>query len=181
MSRLQLPLIGAAALAMTIGCATAPKSASDKASLEARADSTLTMMRNRDPALGPLLSSSAGYVVFPEIGKGGFVVGAAHGRGILYERGRHAGFVDVNQASIGAQLGAQTFSELVVFKSPFDVQKLKTGEFTLGANASAVALTTGAAASAEFKEGTAVFVVAGGGVMAELSLSGQRMNFVPRG
>jgi lipid-binding SYLF domain-containing protein len=174
-------LIAAAALSLGGACATAPKTADEKADLYVQADTTLRSMKNRDPGLAELLNRSAGYVVFPDIGKGGLIVGGAYGRGILYENGRRKGFVELNQASIGAQVGAQTFSELIVFTNPLDVSKLKMGDFSLGANVSAVALTTGAAASVDTNAGTYVFVVPKGGVMAELSVSGQKLNFEPAG
>jgi lipid-binding SYLF domain-containing protein len=162
-------------------CATAPKTDSERKSLETRADVTLESMRARDPGLPTLLDSSSGYAVFPDIGKGGAIVGAAYGRGVLYEHGRMSGYVELNQGSIGAQLGAQTFSELVVFHDPDAVQRLKTGTFEFGANASAVALTTGASAAATFNNGVVVFTVPRGGVMAELTVSGQKLNYQPRG
>lgn len=165
----------------TVACATAPKTEAGRRDLEASAAATLQNMRARDPGLQNLLNSAYGYVVFPEIGKGGVVVGAAYGRGVLYERGRPVGFVELNQGSIGAQLGGQTFAELIVFQNRFDVERLKTGDFSLGANASAVAITAGAAASADFSEGVAVFTLPRGGLMAELSVSGQQLNFQPRG
>ncbi len=162
-------------------CATAPKSSSGRAELETQANSTLSAMMDRDPGLRETLSRSAGYAVFPNIGKGGLVVGAAHGRGILFERGTPVGYVDLNQGSVGAQIGAQSFSELIVFQDPARVQALKNGTFSVGANASAVALTAGAAASTTFRDGVAIFVVPKGGAMAELSVSGQQINFTPRG
>jgi lipid-binding SYLF domain-containing protein len=165
----------------SVACATAPKTPAAKRDLEANAAATLADMRARDGVLQSILDSSAGYVVFPEIGKGGAIVGAAYGRGILYEHGRKVGFVELNQGSIGAQLGGQTFSELIVFKDRFEVDKVKAGDFSLGANASAVVLTTGAAAGAQFVDGVAVFTVPRGGLMAELSVSGQKLNFQPRG
>lgn len=162
-------------------CATAPKTASGRSDLEASAEATLGMMRTQDPGLGALLRSAHGYAVFPEIGKGGVIVGAAYGRGILYERGQKVGYLELNQGSIGAQLGGQTFSELIVFRSEFDVAKLKAGDFSLGANISAVALTAGASASAEFNEGIVVFTLPRGGLMAELTVSGQQLNYSPGG
>lgn len=162
-------------------CATAPKTAEDRSALEHSASSTLATMIQKDPGLHGKLQSVAGYAVFPNIGKGGFVAGAAYGRGILYENGRSVGYVELNQGSIGAQIGGQSFAELIVFLSPSDVAKVKGGDFSVGTNVSAVALTAGAAASAEFVNGVAVFVMPKGGVMAELSVSGQQINFVPRG
>lgn len=169
-----------ALVASLVGCATSPKTDKGKRDLEARAQTTLRDMRARDPGLDSVLAGSAGYAVFPEIGKGGAVVGAAYGRGVLFERGQPTGFVELNQGSIGAQLGGQTFSELLVFEDPGAIDRLKRGVFSVGANASAVALTSGASANAEFIDGVAVFTVPRGGMMAELSISGQQFNFEPR-
>ena len=162
-------------------CATAPKTASDRNELENNAATTLATMIQKDPGLHGKLTSVAGYAVFPTIGKGGFIAGAAYGRGILYENGRSVGYVELNQGSLGAQIGGQSFSELIVFLNPGDVAKVKGGDFSVGANVSAVALTAGAAASAQFVNGVAVFVMPKGGAMAELSVSGQQINFTPRG
>ncbi len=173
--------LGIAGVTAMTACATAPKSQEDRTALVQQAETTLQAMRNRDMNLNALLEQSAGFVVFPNVGKGGFVAGAAHGRGILYENGQPTGFVQLSQASLGAQIGAQTFAELVVFQNRAAVERLKAGKFELGANASAVALTAGAAASTNFVNGVAVFVMPRGGVMAELSISGQRLQFVPAG
>jgi len=160
-----------------VSCATAPKTAEGRRDLAASADATLTEMMGKDPALRGVLDSSAGYVVFPSIGKGGLIVGAAYGRGILYENGQPVGYVELNQGSLGAQLGGQTFAELIVFRDRFSIQRLKGGKFELGAGVSAVALTAGAAGSTDFKEGTAVFVMPRGGLMVDVSVSGQQLNY----
>lgn len=162
-----------------VSCASAPKSGEARDQLMASAEQTLQQMKARDPSLGPLLQQAAGYAVFPSIGKGGAIVGAAYGRGILYQNGKPVGFVELNQGSLGAQLGGQTFSELIVMRNDFDVERLKTGKFSLGANISGVALTAGAAASTRFDRDIAVFVVPRGGLMAELSVGGQQINFQP--
>jgi lipid-binding SYLF domain-containing protein len=167
--------------ALMIGaCATAPKTESGRRSLEARADATLESMRGRDPGLPGLLDTAYGYAVFPDVGKGGAVVGAAYGHGVLFERGQLSGYVELNQGSIGAQLGGETFAELVVFHDRDAVDRLKTGTFEFGANASAIALTTGAAVRATFTDGVAVFTEPKGGLMAELTVSGQKLNYQPR-
>lgn len=168
-------------LAVAASCATAPKTAGERRDLEAQANATLSSMQTKDPGLAGILDSAAGYAVFPEIGKGGLIAGAAYGRGVLFVKGRKSGFVELNQASLGAQIGAQTFTELIVFRNNYDVERLKAGTYSLGANMSAIVLKEGAAASADFAQGVAVFVVPRGGVMAELSLSGQKINFEPRG
>ena len=138
-------------------------------------------MRARDPGLGSILANPVGYVVFPSIGKGGLVVGGAYGHGVLYEHGRMTGFTKISQGSHGLQAGGQSYTELIVFRDPWALNKLKAGEFSMGANASAVMVKPGAAASADYRNGLAVFVHPQGGVMAELSLSGQQIDYAPLG
>ena len=160
----------------------APKSQSDPYALQDKSAAALQSMMTKDPSLRQVLDGAAGYVVLPEIGKAGLVVGGAHGRGVLYERGgRFVGFVELSQASVGAQAGAQSYTELIVFQMPSDVQKVKGGDYSLGANASAIVLSAGAGAGAQFNDGVAVFVEPQGGAMAELSLSGQRLKYAPKG
>jgi len=162
-------------------CAHAPTTESERQNAEARAMATVQQMEARDPGLKYLLDQAYAYAVFPDIGKGGFIVGGAHGRGVLFERGRPNGFIELNQASIGAQIGGQTFAEMIVFRDQYAVGRLKQGPFELAGNASAVALNAGAAATANFINGVAVFTMPHGGLMAELSVSGQKLNYQPRG
>jgi lipid-binding SYLF domain-containing protein len=164
-----------------IACASAPRTETERRNLEARAESTLAAMTARDPGLASMLESAYGYVVFPEVAKGGAIAGAAQGRGVMYERGQPTGYVVLRQGSVGAQLGGQTYSQLLVLRDRFTADRIRADSFSLGANASAVALNAGAAASAEFVDGVAVFVMPRGGMMAELSVSGQQLRFEPRG
>jgi lipid-binding SYLF domain-containing protein len=169
--------------AMLVGaCATAPRTAEERAALAARADATVATMVSQDPTLRPVLDEAYGYAVFPEVASGGVVVGGAYGRGVVYERGQLVGFADVNQAGLGAKLGGQTFSQIIVFETPEAFRRLqREGEFRLGADASAVALQAGAARRAVFDQGVAVFVTPIGGLMVDLSVSGQWLNYQPRG
>ena len=65
----------------------------------------ITSFQAMDSSLKPLMDSAAGYAVFPDVGKGGFIVGGAHGKGLLYEKGVAMGQTSMTQASIGAQAG----------------------------------------------------------------------------
>ena len=166
-------------LIAAMACSGAPHTQSERATLEHQAATTVQTMIAKDATLPALLNISAGYIVFPEVGKGGFVAGAAHGRGVLYAEGRQVGFVELSEASLGAQIGAQSFAELIVFRDAADVQRVKRDKFALSANASAVVLTAGVAGSTYSSNRVMVFVVPRGGVMAELSVGGQRLDFEP--
>lgn len=140
---------------------------------------TVADFRRTDPGLDEFLRRSAGYVVFPGIGKGGYVVGGAHGTGVLFEGGAPVGKVKLNQVSVGAQIGGQEFSEVLFLETPSNLADFKQGKLKLSAEASAVAINTGAAAHARFKNGIAIFTHIKGGAMAEASVGGQKFSYQP--
>lgn len=162
-----------------VGCSTAPKTHADRVDLKATADRSLAEAQQTDPTLRSFLQRSAGYAVFPEAGKGGFIVGGGYGRGVLYERGVMTGYCDMTQGSIGAQIGGQQFTEIVVFETPQALNDFKNGDFTLNAQATAVMLKSGAAANARYSDSVAVFITAQEGAMAEASVGGQQFRFTP--
>ena len=161
-------------------CATAPASREDKAALVAEATARLQQMSREDPALGALVQKGHGYAMFPDVGKGGLVVGAAYGRGVVYERGQHIGYSDVTQGSVGLQAGGQSFSELLVFETKAALDRFKAGRFGLAADASAVVLKSGVATNANFVDGVAVVVQPIGGVMVEAAIGGQQFTYQPK-
>jgi len=178
-SILTATLVAAGACTLTTGCATAPKTHEERMSLVAEADAAVQSMIAKDQSLRGFLDRSHGYAVFPSVGKAGLIAGGAYGRGVAYEQGRPIGYVELNQGSVGAQIGGQTFAELIVFESQAAMERIKAGDFDMGADLSAVALKTGAAGSAQFQGGMAVFVQPKGGLMAEASIKGQKINFKP--
>ena len=53
------------------------------------------------------------------------------------------------------------------------------GNFEFSAQVSAVAVTAGASANADYSGGIAVFTLAKGGLMYEASVGGQKFSFTP--
>jgi len=168
-------------LVLLTGCPTAPKSQEKKEALGADVQATLRQMKAQDPSLQGFMDRGYGWALFPSVGKGGLIAGAAYGRGEVYRGNTMIGYSDLTQASLGLQAGGQQFSELIVFQDQQALDRFTASQFTFGANASAIALKTGAGAAADFENGIAVFVMPKGGLMAELSLSGQQFKFEPVG
>lgn len=158
-------------------CASAPESREDQLSLEARADATVQRMIERDESLGQLLARAPGYAVFPDVTSAGFVVGGSGGTGVVYENGVVVGYAELTGGSVGAQIGGQSFSELIVFETPEALDRFRAGNFDLSADASATAIRSGAAASTRFEGGTAVFIDDQSGLMASATVGGQQINF----
>jgi lipid-binding SYLF domain-containing protein len=162
------------------GCSTAPNTAQGKTDIRAQADTALNKAQANDPSLSALLDDAAGYAVFPAIGKGGAIVGGAYGKGVLYQNGRIVGYCDLSQASIGAQLGGQSYTEIICFQNAASVDRFREGKLRFDAQASAVALKSGAGANAKYRDGVAVFTMDEAGLMAEASIGGQQFSYQPR-
>jgi lipid-binding SYLF domain-containing protein len=162
-----------------VGCSTAPEKPAAREQLDNNADSTLKNMKAADPTLAGVLDHSAGWAIFPSVGKGGFIAGAAYGRGQVYDaKGSFLGYSDLKQGTVGAQAGAQTYDELIVFKDTEALNKFMSGQFALSANYSAVLLKANAADSANWNDGVLVLVKPEGGAMLEASIGGQKFSFV---
>jgi lipid-binding SYLF domain-containing protein len=145
--------------------------------------------------------SCYGYAVFPTIGKGGFVVGGAHGNGRAYVHGKYVGHTSVTQLSVGFQAGGQAYSQIVFFEDRRAFEEFSRGNFEFAADVDAVAITaaaessvgtTGVSAGAsggmrdavtagKYYKGLAVFTIVKGGAMYQATVAGQKFSYRPAG
>jgi lipid-binding SYLF domain-containing protein len=167
--------------------------------LAATDEETIKVFREAGES-GKFFDKCYGYAVFANVGKGGIGVGAAHGTGRVYEKGKLVGDVKMNQVSVGAQLGGQAYSEIIFFEDKRAFDEFTSGSFEFGAEVGAVAITAGAGAKAGssgssagasggkhdattaggYHKGIAVFTVAKGGAMYEATVSGQKFKYTPK-
>jgi hypothetical protein len=80
-------------------------------------------MEAKDPTLGPLIDSSAGVIVFPAIGQGGFLLGGGGGSGVLFQNGQPIHFATVSNFAAGALAGGQRYAEVVVVRDPATLEQ----------------------------------------------------------
>ena len=162
-------------------------------------DDTIKVFLNAGES-GEFFSKSAGYAVFPSIGKGGVGIGGAYGKGRVYAKGVVVGDTSMSQLTAGLQLGGQAYSQIIFFEDERALKEFTTGKFEFGAEASAVAITaaagvrantagSGAGASGgkndaatkgKYNKGMATFTVAKGGLMYEATIGGQKFKYTPR-
>ena len=111
------------------------------------------------------------------------------------------GSVNLSQLSIGFQVGAQGYSEIIFFEDERAFKEFTSGSFEFGANAEAVAITAAVSANANtagnsatisggknnaktasggYHKGMAVFTIAKGGLMYEASVSGQKFKYTAK-
>ena len=86
----------------------------------------------------------------------------------------------MSQATIGLQLGGQTYREAIFFKDKSALDNFKLGNFELAAGASAVAVKSGASKTAGYNNGVAIFTMAKGGLMFEAAVGGQKFTYQPK-
>jgi len=132
-----------------------------------------------DRGLDVFFNDAKGYVIFPNVGKGAFIIGAASGNGVVYENGVVVGMADLKKVDIGLQAGGQAITEVIFFETEKALTSFKEGNFQFTAEASAVAVKSGIARNASYADGVLVFALPKAGLMAEASVGGQKFKFSP--
>jgi lipid-binding SYLF domain-containing protein len=152
------------------------------------------------PEVQTFFKNCYAYAVFPTVGKAAVVVGGAFGEGKVFRQGKVTGKAQLMHASFGLQLGGKAFSEIVFLQDKRAYDAFTGGEFEFDASMSATAVTAGAEAKAgtggktagatagpntsvqaktEYRNGMAAFVHQKGGLMAGMSVGGQKFRYEP--
>lgn len=141
----------------------------------------IAAFKQADPGLKRFFDNAAGYAVFPAVGKGGFIITAGGGDGVVYAKdGAVIGYASMTTVKVGAAAGGQGFKEIIFFKDPADLTIFKGGNLEFDATASAVVAKSGASASSDYSRGIAVFIIGEQGLMLDASVGGQGFKFFPK-
>jgi lipid-binding SYLF domain-containing protein len=143
------------------------------------ADKAVKTLIEINPKIKEFFDNSAGAAVFPNVGKGGFIIGGASGNGVLYHGGKKVGMASLKKVSVGLQAGGEALMEVIFFKTDADVEKFKKGDYEFDAGLTATAIEAGVSLDLTYKNGVAVFTHSKGGLMAEASVGGQKFEFDP--
>jgi len=170
-------------LAVLLGimvCVPAVSAKNRDARLQENTENAMEILLDSDATLEEWFDDAYGYAIFPSVGKGGFGIGGAFGKGEVYEGGDFIGEARLTQGSIGFQLGGQVYIEVIFFEKEANLENFKESQFELSAQASAVAAAEGASVNAKYEHGVAIFTVAKGGLMYEASVGGQKFKYIPK-
>jgi len=141
---------------------------------------TIASFKKADSTMQVYFDNSYGYVVFPSVGKGGYFIGGGYGVGRVYEQGNFIGNSRIINLTVGAQIGGQSYSEIIFFKDHASLNDFKGGNFEFTAQASAVFVNEGASKDHHYNKGVAVFTMPKAGAMAEATIGGQKFIFEPK-
>lgn len=170
-----IPIIGILFLALS-ACGTMSETGED---LKTDSQQAMNKIKQTQPNIADLFDNSVGYAIFPNAGKGAYIIGGASGNGVVYQNGNMIGYADMKQVDIGLQAGGKAFIEVLFFNTQNALDQFKNGSYELSANASAVILEKGISKEINFEDGVAVVTMPKAGAMAGISVGGQRFEFTP--
>ena len=154
-------------------------SASSASELEQSAQGALKELYRTTPAAKAIGEKAAGVLVFPKILKGGFVVAAQYGDGVLFKHGKVHGYYNSTSASFGFQAGLQKFGYALFFMTEEDLKYLDSSSgWEVGALPSLTVVDVGVARSLStttLQKGMYAFFFGQKGLMGGLSLQGSKI------
>lgn len=106
--RISTLLIALVAVAVSLSTPL-PTFAANAAGVDEDAQAALKKLYSSEPAAKTLSEKAKAILVFPNIVKGGFMVAAQYGEGVLIQDGQVAGHYNAVAGSYGFQAGAQAF------------------------------------------------------------------------
>ena len=170
----QLQLAAAVPLTPLAAETSAPSEA-----ITAEAERAIYAFKSADTGLITLFNNSAGFAVFPSIGKGGLIFGGEYGKGLVYQSASPVGEATLTEINVGPQVGGGTFYEVLFFETAESLANFKEGHFEMSAEVDAIAAAEGAALNAKYREGVLIFTRPRTGLMAQAAIGGQKFSYKP--
>lgn len=143
------------------------------------AEKAKTTFISKDAGFEKFFDNASGYAIFPNVGKGGLIIGGASGNGVVYENGMPVGMADLKEISVGLKAGGQAIIEIIFFETEAALTKFKQGNFQFAAEVSAVAVSDGVSRNANYNDGVLVFTMPKAGLMADAAVGGQKFGYKP--
>lgn len=153
------------------------QTAEDKVILKDAANAKSEFLK-RSSSMQSYFDDAKAYAIFPNVGKGALIVGAASGHGAVYERGNLVGMASMKQLDIGAQIGGKAYSEIIFFKTDKALQEFMDDDLQFSGSVAAIAVNESAPTiNLKYDDGIAVFTLPKEGLMAEVSVGGQKFEY----
>ncbi len=141
---------------------------------------TIRAFMAEDKKLEYLVYNSAIYIVFPSIGKGGLILGGAHGEGRVFRRGLWIGDITMSQYTIGFQIGGQTYSEMIFFKTEDAFKAFTDAGLLSGTQSSIIGGSAGISGDINIDSEVLVFTMGNSGAMLEATTGAQDFTYTPK-
>ena len=175
MARIWITIAAAVFLASAVP-ATAADSAAD---IERESRAAMEKLYRTVPAAKLLGENAKSVLVFPDIVKGGLIIGGQYGKGALFEKGEVKGFYSTAAVSYGLQAGVQTFGYALLFMNEAALKYLDKSEgWELGVGPTLVVVDEGVAknlTTTTARDDVYAFVFGQEGLMVGLGIQGSKI------
>jgi lipid-binding SYLF domain-containing protein len=155
-------------------------SADTAAEINRDVDSALQQLYARTPAAKELSKVAKGILLFPDVVKGGLIIGAQYGVGALRKEGKTVGYYKTVAASYGLQAGVQKFGYAMFFITQSALDHLRKSDgWEIGVGPSIVIVDEGLAKSlttTTAKKDIYAFFFGQKGLMAGMGLQGSKIS-----
>ena len=143
------------------------------------ARSVLDKLYKRIPGAKALADKAVAVLVFPNIVKGGFIIGGQFGDGALRKNGKSVAYYRSLAGSYGYQAGIQSFGYVLFFMDDASLQYLNNSDgWELGVGPSLVVLDEGFGknlSSTTLQKGVYAFIFDQTGLMAGMGIQGTKI------
>jgi lipid-binding SYLF domain-containing protein len=175
----------ASTLAVPAVLRTGTSRAASKHEIDAKVELALKHLLASNPAAKALAESAVAILVFPDIVKGGLIIGGQYGEGALLKGGRTAGYYNTVAASYGLQIGVQSFGYALFFMDEKALAYLDKSEgWEVGVGPTITILDAGKAANLSTttaKDDIYAFFFDQKGLMAGLGIQGTKITRITPG
>ena len=159
--------------------AQGPLSAPSASEIDGKVTAALNELYSQNEAARALGAKAKAVLVFPDIRKGAFIVGAQYGYGAL-RRGSHTvAYYRTSAASYGFQGGVKKFAYALFFMTDSSVEYLdKSGGWAIGTGPSLVVVDQGMARSlttTNLRSDVYAFVFGQSGLMGGIGIEGSKV------
>ncbi len=165
-------------LTLAVSAGTSPAWSAGAQVIDAKVDEALAKFTGEVAGAAELLASAQGVLVFPDVFKAGFIIGGEGGEGALRIGGATVDYYSTAAGSIGLQAGAQSRAVFILFMQQEALERFRASSgWRAGVDGSVAMVKVGAAGAIDTATVTAPilgFVMAQGGLMANLSLEGSK-------
>ncbi|OUL83492.1 YSC84-related protein [Paraburkholderia hospita] len=176
-----IPVLLAAVACSSMNPSTsASASGSSRPELEQKARAAYKTLVETTPKAAELGTHATAVLIFPDILKAGFLVGAKEGDGVMFgPDGKVMGYYNATALSYGLQAGAQTFHQAMFLMTPAALNYLNSSDgWSVGVGPSVVVIDEGKAKSmttTTLQSDVYAFIYGQEGLMAGAGVQGQKI------
>ena len=148
--------------------------------IDIKVDGALTTFKKDVPGGTEFLKKAKAVLVFPDVIKGGFIVGGEYGKGALRHDGKTMDYYSIASASLGLQIGAQSYAIVMVFLTDEALTKFRNSKgWEAGVDGSVALAEWGAGKdinTQNYADPIVGFVIDSKGLMAGITLEGSKIS-----